>query len=169
MVECVGDYYWVYTKWYKHYFGEDTRNWFILLMAREITEIIVQIFSLFNMNGLNLFYPNEIVLASKELSVKLFTILLCSNSILVGILWIFYLVQNKLCHGEFFKQLIFVIDTIFDTFYALFPIIIVANETGFSNFNLSIAIGSLQSGNMYVLSHLYSAPFCHNMCTLSHI
>ena len=150
ILERIGDFYWLYIKLYKHYFGEDTRNWFILLMIREIIEIVVQIFALCNMNGLNLFYQNQIVLSSKEFTIKLFTILLCLNSITVGILWILYLVQNKLCHGELFKQSVFVIDTIFDTFYALFPIIIVANENGLDDLNFNVAIGSLQSKNTYV-------------------
>ena len=154
-LEGIGDCYWRYIKWYKYHFGEDTRNWFVLLMVREIVEITIQIFALYNMNGVNLFYPKEIVLASKQFTVKLFTILLCMNSIIVGILWIFYLVQHKLCHGDFFKQLVFVIDTLFDTFYALFPIIIIANETGFDNFNLKVAVGSLQLKNTYVKFVLY--------------
>ena len=148
VLECFGDMYWSYIDWYKHYFGEDTRNWFVMLFIRELVEIIVQIIAVYNYNGTNIFDNNQIILAAKPSHVKLFAILLCSNSISVGILWIFYIFQNKLCHGEFFKNLVFVIDTLFDTLYALFPIIIVTYQSGL---NISYAIGSLQSQNMYVV------------------
>ena len=158
MLETIGDGYWLCMNWYKHHFGEDTRNWFILLMIRESVEVIVQIIAIFNFNGYNIFSPNQLVLALSESEIKLFTIILCLNCILVGILWIFYVCGYKLCHGEFFKQLVFVVDTIFDTFYALFPIIIVINQNN-KKFNLMVAVGSLQSTNMYVHLYLFSCAF----------
>ena len=37
---------------------------------------------------------------------------------------------GKVCHGLFFKQLLFVIDTIFDAFYAIFPLIMALRDQG---------------------------------------
>ena len=140
--------YWRYIEWYRHYFGEDTQYWFLVLIIRELIEIIVQIIAIYNFNGLNLFNWSEITLAANESNIKLFATLLCSNSVIVGILWFLYLCKYGLCHGEIFKQTVFVIDTIFDAFYALFPIIVVANQS--TQFNITSAIGSLQSQNLYV-------------------
>ena len=147
-LENVGDIYWIYINWYKHYFGEDTRNWFALLIIREFVEILIQIFAIYNFNGLNIFDNNQLILASPQWDIKIFTSILCINCIIVGILWILYVIQNKCCHGQLFKQTVFVIDTIFDTFYALFPIIVVTSQSGF---NLSYAVGSLQTPNLYVI------------------
>ena len=140
--------------WYKRNFGEDTKNWFVLLFIREFTEIILQVIASFNYNGLNIFNKNEIELAYKQSDIKIFILLLSINSIIIGILWIFYLFKFNLCYGIFFKQIIFFIDTIFDIFYALFPIIVITNDIGI---NLTIAIGVLNTTNLYVfLFHFLS-------------
>ena len=54
----------------------------------------------------------------------------------------FFSCMSCQCHGYFFRQSIFVIDSIFDTFYAIFPFIAVAYET---NFEWNIAVGALQT------------------------
>ena len=146
-LEHIGDLYWKYNDWYTIRFGEDTRNWFILLITREIGEIMFQTVALLNYNGLNVFDTNDLVLAYKPFAVLLFSSLLGLNGIVVGILWIWYVMNQNLCRGLFFKQLIFVIDTMFDTFYALFPIAAVITQTGF---NIEVAVGVLQTSNMYV-------------------
>ena len=48
------------------------------------------------------------------------------------------------CHGYFFRQIIFVIDSTFDSFYAIFPFIAVAYET---NFQWKLAVGALRATN----------------------
>ena len=70
-----------------------------------------------------------------------------------------YIFCHQSCHGQFFKQLIFLVDTIFDTFYAVFPIIIVANE---EKFNLKLAVAVLQTTNTYVTPFdiLRASLFC---------
>ena len=132
--------------WYKLYFGEDTPLWFVLLMLREMVEILFQIFAAFNYNGLNLLNKTQLVLAYNENSVKLFAILLSTNSIICGIFWTFYVFGNHLCRGIFFKQMLFVVDTIFDSLYALYPIIVIYNEPG--PFRLSMAVAVLQTTNL---------------------
>ena len=148
ILEYIGDKYFQYRAWYRIYFGEDTRNWFILLLLRELMEITLQIFAAYQYNGLNIFSPNDVVLAFGPTEVKLFCLLLSINCIIMGILWLFYVFCHKSCHGIFFKQLIFVTDTIFDTFYALYPIIVISNQNGF---NWKMAVAVLRSTNAYVL------------------
>ena len=157
VLEYIGDTYFLYLTWYRTHFGEDTRNWFILLSLRELMEITLQTFAAYQYNGLNIVSPNEVLLAFHPNEVKLFCLLLCINCILTGILWLFYVFCHKLCHGMFFKQLIFFIDTIFDTFYALFPIIIVSNQNGF---NWKMAVAALKSPNVYVLFPAHMQYMC---------
>ena len=144
-LEWIGDKYWLYVAWYSVRFGEDTRNWFVLLVVREVTEILLQTIALYNYNGLNLFNENQSILAHEQSAIKLFAILLSCNAILVGFLWIFYTLNGTFCRGLLFKQIIFVVDTIFDAFYALFPISAISAQIGF---NLSVGIGALQTTNL---------------------
>ena len=153
-LEWLGNKYWSYFGWYKHYFGEDTQYWFVLLIFREMFEIIFQYLALLNYNGINLLNPNELVLAFKDWQVLTFSILLGLNAIIFGLLWIVYildvsrLIGSCQCRGRLFKTIIFGVDTLFDTFYALFPIVLVTIDTGF---NPQIAVGVLQSPNLYVV------------------
>ena len=136
--------YFQYIKWYQRHFGADTRNWFVLLFIRELIEIVLQTLAGYNYNGFNVFSPNETILAFKQNDIKFFFVLLSLNCILIGILWLFYVCFYKYCHGRSFKQIIFFIDTIFDTLYALFPIIVITNENGF---NLQLSVAVLQTSN----------------------
>ena len=143
----VGNFFKRINRWYEYHFGEDTQNWFVLLSVRELIEIILQIFAVYNYNGLDVFDANDSVLAYKEFDIKLFCVLLSVNCLLTGILWLFYIFCHGFCHGIFFKNLIFVTDAIFDTFYALFPIVIVTNQHG--RFNTQLAVAVLQSTNLF--------------------
>ena len=145
ILEWIGDKYWQYVDWYRSHFGEDTRNWFMFLVFREVIEILFQTLALYNYNGLNLFNPSQVVLAYRQSAIILFASLLGINAMAVGILWILYVLNHKLCQGLFFKQLIFVIDTVFEGFYALFPIAVISASTGF---NLEVAVGVLQTSNL---------------------
>ena len=164
-LEFIGNMYWKYIKWFKLYFGEDTPNWFILLSIREFFEIVLQVFAAYNYNGLNVFSPNQTILSFSEIQVKFFVILLSLNCIFTGILWLCYIFFHNLCHGRFFKDMIFFIDTIFDTFYALYPIVAISIQNGF---NLELAVAVLQTTNVYVstLFDLYNMfyLFGHVLC-----
>ena len=151
-LEFVGDAYFRYIKWYRFYLGEDTRNWFILLSIREMIEITLQILAAYSYNGFNVFSPDQLVLAFKPNEIRLFCLLLSLNCFFTGILWLFYVFFHKLCHGQLFKQVVFFVDTTFDTFYALFPIIVVGQQ---NKFKLRLAVAVLQAPNMYVL-YVYS-------------
>ena len=135
-------------EWYKFHFGPDTKNWFILLSIRELMEIATQVFAAYNYNGLNLLGndKNRITLAAQEGEIKIFCSLLSLNCIFTGILWLFYIFSNQFCSGAFFKQLIFFVDTIFDTFYALFPIIVVISQKDF-DIDLQLIVAVLQTPN----------------------
>ena len=146
LIKQIGDIFSKCRQWYKFHFGEDTRNWFVLLMIRELIEILVQIVAAYNYNGFDMFNTNNTILGYKEYEIKLFCMSLSLNCIITGILWLFYLFCHNLCHGVFFKQIIFLTDTIFDTFYALFPIIIVTNQSGYSS---QLAVSVLQTTTTY--------------------
>lgn len=142
---------------YRAYFGEDKKYWFVMLVVKEIVEIIFQLLALFNYNGLNLFDGDELILSYKPFEIKVFAVLLGINSIIVGILWIFYILNGNLCRGLFFKQVVFVTDTVFDSFYALYPIAVVTFQTGFQ---LYVAVGVLQATNMYVIKYTLRSCLC---------
>ena len=144
-MEKIGDCYWRYIDWYKYYFGEDTQFWFVSLVFREITEISFQTFGTFSYNGLNLFDTDQLLLAYSATDIKIFTLLVGLNSIICGILWILYVFANRLCHGQFYKQIVFLVDTIFDTSYALYPIFVVYNQQ--PKFNIIKAVGALQASH----------------------
>ena len=114
-------------------------------MLKEIVEIVFQTLALYNYNGVNVFDPNQVVLAYPRSAIMLFASLLGGNAIIVGILWILYVLNHKLCQGLFFKQLVFATDTVFEGFYALFPILVISTQT---NFNLEVAVGTLQTTNL---------------------
>ena len=147
ILKLISFYYWKYVRWYRKHFGEDTAYWFIMLVIREIIEMIFQVAALAYYNGLNVFNPSDTILAYKQSSVLFFAILLGLNGILVGILWCCYVVNSHYCRGVLFKYIVFVIDTLFDTFFALFPIAAIARQT---NYNLSVAVGTLQTSHTYV-------------------
>ena len=144
-----------YIIWYRKYFGEDTRYWFMSVVIREMIEILFQTFALYYYNGLNVLNPSELVLGYKENEIKLFAILLSLNCIIIGVLWVFYIFAHNLCHGLFFKQIVVIVDSMFDTFYALYPIILVTNQTGF---NLNVAVGVLQINSLYVMHFILILP-----------
>ena len=147
ILDCLYNTYFKYIKCYRYYFGEDSTNWFLLLSIRELAEITLQIFAAFNYNGFNIFSPNQVVLGYGETQVLLFCVLLSLNCVFTGILWTSYVFFHNFCHGPFFKQVIFFVDTLFDTFYAVFPIIIVTNE---EKLNLKLAVAVLRTTNVYV-------------------
>ena len=148
-LEWIGDVYWRYINWYNFHFGYDTHKWLVLLMAREVFEIVVQFVAFLNYNGLNVFDLNQVSLAYQESEIILFAWILGLNGLFCGILWLFYVYLHGYCYGTFFKYLMFLIDTIFDTMYALYPITVVILQT--RSIQLSTIVGTLQATNLYVL------------------
>ena len=87
--------------WPKIYFDEDTINWFILLLIRELMEILLQVLAAYNYNGLNVFNTKQRVLAATAFEVQLFCVLLSMNCFFTGILWQFYCGDH--CRETFLK------------------------------------------------------------------
>ena len=154
-LEKVGSWYFSYYKWYKKYFGEDKLLWMVYLLLREGAELLLQTQVLYIYSGYNLF-TQEIELGKKPGVVIAFAVMLCINCIMYGICWLGYAFIGRLCRGIFFKQLLYVVDTIFDTFYAIFPLIMALQEQ--SNFSLALANLNLQSG--YVSIHCVYISTC---------
>lgn len=136
-----------YLKFYKKYLGVGTAAWIFRLMYSEMGEILFQSFTLIYYNGYNIFNPQQLVLGYKQIPILTFAVFLGVNSILCGIFWCLYLTIPKMFHGFFFKQLLFVFDTIFDFFYAAFPLVVVLFQT---NWDLTTAVGTLQTSQLYV-------------------
>ena len=119
--------------WFRENFSVDSGKWFVLMIIREFVEISLQSTALLLYNGTQvLSSPSddhaEIRLAQNAEYVKIFTVFLCSNAIVSGILWIFYALKPSLCHGLLFQLLLYGSDALFDTFYALYPLIVVVAE-----------------------------------------
>ena len=157
MLECIGDLYWKYIQWYNYHFGPDTHKWLVLLMAREIFEILIQFIAFLNYNGLNVFDLNQVSLSYQQNEIIIFAWILGLNCVFSGILWILYVFWHRLFQGAFYKYLVFIIDTIFDTMYALYPIAVIISQTGATRFG--IVAGSLQTNNLYVQFVLYISFF----------
>ena len=149
-------------KYYKRHFSEDTYKWFWLLVFKESTEILFQVIALHYYNGFNLIGNSQTYLAYGENEILVFAILLGMNCIVFGILWIFYFFCHKICFGIFYKQVIFIADSFFDAFYALYPIIVVANRTGYDN--LHIAVGVFQFTSLYVTIYSILMSFLYVYC-----
>ena len=102
----------------------------------------------YSINGIDIFNSNQTTLAHSPNQIMWFSCLIGANSIIVGILWICYVLWHaSYCNGILFKQLVFFIDTLFDTGYALYPIIVTAYDVGI--FSFRIIAGSLQTTTLY--------------------
>ena len=111
---------------------------------------------MYNYNGVILLNTNKFTLAYSKTSILIFSTLLGLNAIIVALLWLFYIFSNShFCHGIYFQQLLGTIDTIFDFFYALFPLVVVIIQVGF---NIIAGVGALQTSNMYVFYYIIIQP-----------
>lgn len=162
-------------QFYAHYFTYDSPMTIVWLQIREMVEIILQTCALYYYGGsqnsfikwLNGSDDDTIILAEKHGYVQLFCYILCTNCVLIGILWLLYLVKHKTFHGTYFKFLIFSVDTLFDICFAIFPFVLVNNaDDGNFDIDIEIAIGALntQSTIIFVTSYF---PMCFLMVKLS--
>ena len=128
--------------WYWTKFEVDTGFWIAQKCSAEMFEIFIQTTALLYYNGYILFSSsNEVALAHKPQYIKLFAIFLSMNSIFVCIIWLFYAFKPLICHGFVFQLVLYSLDVIFDIFYALFPLIMVAQESA----DFEVALGYLQT------------------------
>eukprot|EP01083_Nonionella_stella_P078291 214153_1 len=110
-------------------FQEDRPGWIIKHFVIESCEIVLQTFALFQYAGVQLQLGKNDNLAEEYQYVWLFGIMIAMNAITVGFFWIFYVSWNQSCHGKSFHFSLLIVDSIFETFYAIFPLILVWDYT----------------------------------------
>eukprot|EP01083_Nonionella_stella_P126661 383459_1 len=130
---------------YQKVFFTDSGWWIVKKLLTELFEIWVQTTALLYYNGgYTLFGSSrdgeEVVLALKHQYIVLFAAFLSSNCIFCCIIWLFYAFKPLLCHGLVFEVVLYSLDIVFDVFYTLFPLIVVAQ----SNNTLLTALAALQ-------------------------
>ena len=139
--------------WYRKYFDYTTPGTVIMLALKEVFEAslqnvafyfyagsqnqIVQYFEGFGSTNDNT--KNLVILAEDAKSVKLFAWIIGTNCMILGIMWLLYLVKNKTLDGKFFIFIMFAVDAVFDLFFALFPLMLINTQ------NIEIIIGSLNT------------------------
>ena len=137
-------------KLYRRIFKLDSGWWCIKRLFSEILEISIQTTALLYYNGYILLpsADSEVALAYKPKYIKLFTVFLSCNCIFVCTYWLFYAFKPLVCHGFIFSLVLYSTDVIFDIFYTLFPLIVVAQETP----NIGVALGYLQTDDQLRIS-----------------
>lgn len=127
-------------KYYDNHLSTHTCYWVINVLGRETFEIIIQSIVFLQYAGaqsslLYYFYDsNKTIAAESKEYVMLFAIFLSFNCILSGLLWLLYLYKNNISfikEGKSFGYLLFIIDAIFDTFYAVFPLLLLGDNITF--------------------------------------
>eukprot|EP01084_Bolivina_argentea_P024986 46499_1 len=113
---------------YELYFGIDTYYSVARMIIMEMYEIMLQTFALLLYNGYNIWNPENVHLAYRPVFIYLFVSMLSFNCIVVGILWLLYVIKPNKCSGLLFKLFEFCIDQICDLFYVLFPFIVVFKD-----------------------------------------
>ena len=99
-------------------------------MGSEILEIGIQTLALLMYGGVPIF---SFVQSQQSSDIKLFVVILGSNAITTGILWILYGIDALQCRGATFECIIFVNDALYDFFYILYPLTL--NHTTLPLFN----------------------------------
>ena len=153
--------------WYRQNCAVDSANWIIMKVMGEIFEILTQTVALWAYNGTSITQTSTIYLAYEKQFVYIFTIFLFLNCVLCTALWLFYALQPKLCHGLLFQLLLVSIDTIFDIFYAFFPMIpiIVNNQNEEESYqNILVSLASLESGTLLSTCRFYDVHFLCLQC-----
>eukprot|EP01083_Nonionella_stella_P243849 849304_1 len=132
--------------WYKRTFQDDRPGWIIKHFAIESCEIVLQTLALFQYAGVQFQSGKNDNLAEEYQYVLLLGIMIGMNAITVGFLWIFYVFWNQSCHGKSFHFSLLIADSIFDTFYAIFPLILVWDYT--VNAGNAIKVGSFYTQDL---------------------
>eukprot|EP01083_Nonionella_stella_P053785 142145_1 len=132
--------------WYKRQFQEDRPGWIIKHFAVESCEIVLQTLALFQYAGVQFHPDKNDNLAEEYQYVLLFGVMIATNAISVGFLWVFYVFWNQSCHGKSFHFSLLIVDSFFDTFYAIFPLILVWDYT--VNAGNAIKVGSFYTQDL---------------------
>ena len=132
----------------------DSAGWFVKLMSRELFEIGIESYAWLEYGGYNSIddIRNGNVVLSQDYSyIILFGVMLGLNSLFIGVLWILYAINHRKFYGASFNYEIFMIDAIFDTFYAIFPMLLVIDLNDFSYDSISYAVGALHTDSVVTL------------------
>ena len=109
-------------------FELDSGPWIAKEIIKEIVEIATQTSALLFYNAYSQTASDEddVVLAQDPEFIMLFTGFIASNCILTSTMWLFYAFRPLSCHGLLFHGILYSIDAVFDIFYAMYPLIVVA-------------------------------------------
>lgn len=156
------------TKWYfglvypLYYVDSKWRT--LSLIFREWIEIFIQLYALMLFGGINVLSPDSNVLSQKPDVICTFSIIIASNCISVGIMWILYILLPDIIHGKIFLTIMFVIDSIFELLYCLFPLL---NLTADGNIFTLTSLGLLnQENNFVIFQSLFAIVAMMRRCVL---
>eukprot|EP01084_Bolivina_argentea_P009956 18574_1 len=128
--------------WYKQKFQTDTVGWCTKWIVKEFVEICIQTQAMLVYNGYGDKGDN---LALEAKYIIIFSVFLCINSVITGMLWLCYVFKPKLCYGLTFEILLNANDIIVDIFYAAFPFIIFVS---YDNSNVLTGLASLETDSV---------------------
>ena len=147
----------------KFYFDS---KWLILsTICSECFEIFVQLCALLLYGGISIFDINCLTLSQSASIVQAFSIIVGLNAIIAGISWIGYVIIPAVFHGGIFFTLLFIVDTIFEIIYILFPLIyLTSNDAKYGIFDIK-SLGLLKEENsFYTIQSLFALIFLSSKC-----
>ena len=158
--------------WYNKFFGYKTPGTIMQLILKEFIEIgiqniafyfyagsqhpVIHFFNNTSESGSDEDLMNETMARDNILSVRKFGVLLFAwfltlDCIVLSIMWSLYVFKNKFFNGEFFVFIMFVIDCMFDLFYALYPLTLIETEA----VSFAVIVGSLNSSSIISFVSVY--------------
>ena len=164
------DKYQTYLDLYERYFYFDSKYKIWSILGGELFEICVQFYGLCLLGGIDLLYPDSVVLSQEYYTVESFAIIVGLNCIITGLVWMIYIIFHNTWHGSLFFGLIFFVDSIFEITYALFPLLnltqsntlaiteeslgFLGQSNGFFTVQALLAVYFLTSKCWYLIDHL---------------
>ena len=132
------------------YLGNETPGHVIQLLLKEIIEVFTQIIAFYyyagSQNSLLLYISGqEVNLAVQSSFVKLFSIFISLDCVILSLIWIIYLFKYNTFKIYLFIFILFINDTLFDLFFTLFPLFLLNNPNSFS-----IIVGSLSTDESFI-------------------
>eukprot|EP01083_Nonionella_stella_P071944 193628_1 len=132
---------------FKHNYP-DSKMKILTMILSEISEILMQCWALLIYGGVQS-VSFSFVIGNEAQFVKSFSIIVGSNAILAGVLWIIYSIKTDssqaMFHGTGFQAVVFVIDMLFDFVYTIFPFTLYSGNASLL-FNIK-ALATLHSEN----------------------
>ena len=147
----------------KFYFDS---KWLILsTIWFECFEIFIQLCALLLYGGISIFDINSLILSQSASIVQAFSTIVGLNTIMAGISWILYVAIPSVFHGGVFFTLLFIVDTIFEIIYILFPLIyLTSSDAKYGIFDIK-SLGLLkQENSFYTVQSLFALIFLSSKC-----